>query len=134
MLDELKEQIKAHEGYRDKPYRCTEGKLTIGYGTNIERISKKEAEFLFNYRFNNVRAEINRALPWIEIAPEDIQAALIRMGYNLGVPRLLLFKKMLAAMEQGDYETAADEALDSRWARQVGNRAIDIAEQIRGTR
>jgi lysozyme len=53
------------------------------------------------------------------------------MCFNLGMPRLRQFRNMLAALEAGDFETAAREALDSRWAGQVGARAERIAAQIR---
>ncbi|MCV6587566.1 MAG: hypothetical protein OIF57_00865 [Marinobacterium sp.] len=59
------------------------------------------------------------------------QLVLANMAYNLGVPRLKGFRKMWRALEQGDYKLAAAEMLDSRWARQVGKRATELAEQRR---
>jgi len=54
------------------------------------------------------------------------------MCFNLGLSRLLKFEKMLLALETGDYEVAATEALDSLWACQVGTRADRVAELFRG--
>jgi len=56
---------------------------------------------------------------------------LTEMAFNLGIPRLNGFKKMWKAIENGDYETAADEQLDSKWARQVGVRAMRLSKRMR---
>ena len=63
--------------------------------------------------------------------PEPAQRALANMAFNLGVPRLSQFKNMLSALEKGDYNVAAKEALDSNWAKQVGDRANRIAKVFR---
>ena len=55
------------------------------------------------------------------------------MMFNMGLPRLKGFTKFLKAMELGDYETAANEMLDSLWAKQVKGRALELANMIRGT-
>ncbi len=55
----------------------------------------------------------------------------MNMCFNLGWPRLSSFKKMLAALQVKDYETAAREALNVRWAQQVGGRAQRIAHMIK---
>ena len=52
------------------------------------------------------------------------------MIFNLGLTKLLNFKKFLGAMELGDYETAGKEMLDSRWAKQTPNRAKRMAERM----
>ena len=52
------------------------------------------------------------------------------MGFNLGITRLLKFKKFLAALEQHDWETAAVEMMDSRWATQVGPRATRLRDRV----
>ena len=59
------------------------------------------------------------------------QRALVDMAFNLGRTRLAGFKAMWAALERGDYHAAAVEALNSKWARQVGPRAQRIAKMIR---
>ncbi len=59
------------------------------------------------------------------------QKVMIDMAYNLGMTGLLKFRKMIAAIELGDYGAAADQMLDSRWARQVKTRAERLAEMMR---
>lgn len=129
----LRDQLIRHEGLRLKPYRDTVGKLTIGVGRNIEDvgITQQEAMMLLNNDIQRCIDELNRAFPWFEHLSSERQRALIDMCFNLGITRLLGFKRMLAALEAGDYQRAAREALDSRWANQVGRRADTIANMIR---
>lgn len=126
------EQLKYHEGFRAKPYKCTMDYLTIGYGTNLETrgITEAEAEMLLL----NDLAEIEQRLDKLGLLSghnDARRAALINMGYQLGVAGLLNFKNMLGFMRDKNYRLAADEALDSRWSMQTPNRAKEIAEQIR---
>lgn len=130
-LERVKDKIKEHEGYSATPYQDSVGLWTVGYGTLIDPISKDEANLLFDNRFNIALKELNSAFPWLINAPDGIRESLVNMHYNLGLPRLLLFKNMLLAMEAGNYETAANEALDSKWARQVKDRSKYIARIIR---
>lgn len=125
---DLKKWIKTHEGYDSHPYTDTVGKLTIGYGRNIEDngISQAEGDFLFDNDFARCEKEL-APFPWYVNQPQNIQYALMNMCFNLGIGRLLGFKKMIMALTAKDYTKAALEALDSKWANQVGDRAKDIA-------
>ena len=61
----------------------------------------------------------------------DARRALLDMAYNMGVPGLLGFQKMWAALAAGDYERAAEEALDSVYARELPARAGRVADRMR---
>ena len=130
--EELKDWIRHGEGFDNMPYIDTVGKLTIGYGRNLQDngISKDEAEYLLN---NDVIRAIRdiEDYPWYQEAPESTKRALVNMSFNLGLTRLLTFKKMIAALISHDYTKAALEALDSKWAKQIGDRAKDVALMIR---
>lgn len=136
----LKRELTRDEGLSLKPYRCTSGKLTIGVGINLdEGITAEESDYLLASRVRRAQAELDRALPWWRGLSERRQRALANMAYNLGTKRLLGFSDMLAALQSGDYARAADEAMDSRWALQVGDgpggkddRAERIAAMFRG--
>lgn len=132
-LDALQEDLARDEGCRLKPYRDTVGKLTVGFGRNLDDngITEPEAHFMLRTDVLRAVSDLDRFLPWWRKMSEPRQRALANMCFNLGIPRLLTFKKMLAALEAGDHETAAREALDSRWAVQVGDRARRIARMIR---
>lgn len=127
------EQIKRHEGLSLKPYRCTSGKLTIGYGRNLEDngISLSEANGMLIEDVCSVSIDLRSRISWFERLNEARQGVLINMAFNLGVAGLLKFKKMLSCAEAGDFDSAADEMLDSRWAKQVGKRADELARQMR---
>ena len=121
------------EGMRLNPYTDTVGKVTIGVGRNLDDVGISEAEALrmLDADIDRSTAELKRNLPWLFERPEPVQRALVNMCFNLGWPRLSGFRNMLAALEAEDYPRAAAEALDSRWARQVGARAGRIAALIR---
>ena len=133
MMQDLIADLKRDEGFRSKPYLDTVGKLTIGYGRNLDDvgISEGEAEHLLLKDVGVAYEETRESYPWITKAPLDVQRGLYNMAFNMGRSRLAGFKRMLAALEAGNYRLAAEEALDSKWARQVNNRANRVAELFR---
>ncbi len=132
MIEKAIEQLKIDEGFKGVPYLCTANKVTIGYGRNLDDnpLTKKEAEYLLLSDLTKVEAEANMIAYFSELN-ETRQAVIINMIYNLGITRLLKFKKMHKAIVNGKFNTAATEMLDSKWARQVGNRANRLAKQMR---
>ena len=124
--------IKKHEGLCLKPYQCPAGKWTIGYGRNLEDtgITPAEADTLLKNDVQRCYRECLTLLCWKKLN-ETRQAVLINMCFNLGLARLKTFKKMLAALEQGYFERAAYEMLNSKWAAQVGYRAMELAELMK---
>lgn len=129
------DRIKKHEGLRLKPYRCTAGKLTIGYGRNLEDngITEEEAHFLLMNDLEKSWDECCKAFSWISQMDKIRQGVIVELCFNMGLGRLKGFKKMLAACERGDYEIASVEMLNSLWARQVGQRAKTLANIMKGT-
>jgi lysozyme len=148
--DGLLSRIKRHEGavrdgdrhvvYDDatgKPITKgtqVQGNPTIGYGrlvTGGNGISEAEAMELLRADVASVRYQLDRQLPWWRSQLDMVRRqALLEMAFNMGVGGLLTFKKMLAELKAGNYGRAAEEALDSRWAEQVGYRAKNIAARI----
>lgn len=131
-LDRLFLDLVQHEALRLKPYRCSAGKLTIGVGRNLEDkgITEQEAYMLLA---NDIK-ELQRSTILIAIVkPHNTvrQEVLLNMAFNLGITRFLGFKKMLAALKQDDYDEAARQMLNSRWARQVKGRAIELARWMK---
>ena len=127
--DILLEQLKDFEGLELKAYQCTAGKTTIGLGRNLDDygITEEEAYYLAKNNINELEDELDRAIPWWRQLDDARQRALINLAYNVGTTTLLKFKKTLQYLEDGSYEEAAKEVLDSRWADQVGRRAIFIS-------
>jgi lysozyme len=132
MESSIKELIIRHEGVKLKPYICTSGKLTIGVGRNLDDNGITESEAMM--MLDNDIAEFTKQLSTLSFygkLDEVRKAAIIDMCFNLGFPRFAKFKKMIAALEVGGYEEASNQALDSIWAVQVGDRAKEISEIIR---
>lgn len=132
-MRKLIEQLKIHEGVRSHPYDCPAGYLTIGVGRNISEtgmgLSDDEIDYLLRNDIERCYQELDR-FTWFMDLDNVRQEALVNMCFNLGFTRLMKFKKMMGAMAEGKYKLAAIEALDSRWATQVGQRAKDIAHML----
>jgi lysozyme len=130
--EKLAEQLLRDEGIRLKPYKDSVGKLTIGIGRNLDDvgISKEEAEHLLANDVRSASASLLQAFPWMAGLDEVRFCALVNMAFNLGIGGLAEFRKFLAALQAGDYETAKQEMLHSHWAEQVGPRAARLAIQI----
>ena len=125
------EQIKRHEGFRRYPYYSSAGKLTVGYGRNLDDVGldEDEAEHLLSVDIENALIGVKRRID-TDFCNEARVAVLTNMGFNLGIQGLMKFKKMIAHVEKGDFENAALEMLNSRWASQVPNRANELAQQM----
>jgi len=136
MSDKLLEMLKRHEGVETHCYRCSAGYLTIGVGRNVDPedglgLTDDEVNYLLNNDIDRVIKELGGEYPWFTDLNEARRDAMIDICFNLGATRLRLFKNALSAMSEGDYDTAADEFLNSRWAEQVKGRAPELAEMIR---
>ena len=127
----LTADLKLDEGFRQHPYLCSAGHSTIGYGRNLDAngINQEEAEFLLK---NNIQSSEKMLMyfSWFDDLSDNRKRALTNMVFNLGYARFSQFKKMLRALAFGRFEVAAVEALNSTWAKQVGERANRIARLI----
>lgn len=137
MIHQLVAQdLKRDEGWSPHAYQDHLGFWSIGYGFLIDErrggrlprhIALAWLEWEIQERWNLLTTEI----PWLDEQPEQVQRALANMAYQLGVSGVLGFRKMLAALRDGDREKSAQEALRSCWAAQTPARAQRIAEMIR---
>ena len=141
------QRLLIHEGLRLQPYFCSKKKLTIGVGRCLDTnpltaeeekvvgdwrhgITKCSAMYLLRNDIKRIYKELKKELPYFADLDSERQYALIDMAFNLGVYGLLRFKKMLKAIEKGDFKTASKECLDSKYAKEVGVRALRIAKTI----
>lgn len=134
LMDRIKEQLVRHEGLRLKPYRCTAGKLTIGIGRNLDDcgITQSEAYVMLINDIMNCEKQLQASMPDIYNGLDEVRkSVLLNMCFNLGVSGLLGFKNTLALVKAGDWERAANNMLVSKWAKQVGRRAIELSELMR---
>lgn len=132
-LDVLKAELVRDEGLRLKAYRDTVGKLTIGVGHNLDDvgISYAAAMQMLEDDILDVMGQMNSKLEWWATLDDARQRALANMAFNLGINGLLGFHHMLAAAKAGDFEEAANQMLSSKWAQQVGARAVRLAQMMR---
>jgi lysozyme len=145
--DLLKEMLRRHEGLRLKPYKCSAGAWTIGYGWNIKanplpsdvasmlnltgQITKPVAERLLNISIESATRQAWDIFPGFGGFSENRQAALVDWIFNIGAGKALTFKKAMAAINMGEWGTAADELYLSEWREQVGDRAAEIIGMVR---
>jgi len=147
------EELIKHEGLKLQVYQDTLGIDTIGIGRNLEDrgitkqeldeldipsidhvyeygITEADAVYLATNDVQIVEEELVRAHPCVDRLDSVRQLIVMDMAFNLGVPRLCKFKKMWAAIHEEQYDVAAKEMLDSRWARQVKGRATKLANAM----
>lgn len=132
MNPELLASVKQHEGCPLKAYQDSEGVWTIGYGRNLQQmeITREQAEVWLIEDLAKAIKELDRAFPGWKAHSETRQNVLIEMMYNMGAPRLAGFVKFWAALRDRNYKRAAHEMISSRWAKQVGQRAIALAARM----
>jgi lysozyme len=135
-IDKIAEALKREEGYSPHCYICTAGAHTVGYGRNVDAdggigISEDEADYLLRNDIERTIEECQR-WAWFDDLDPPRQSVVVQLAFQLGYPRLSGFNLMLSALSRQDYETAAIELLDSRFATQVPERANRLAEQLRG--
>lgn len=122
MSSELKEFVKEMEGLRLMPYRCPAGKLTIGYGHNLEDkgISKEVAEELLDEDLTEASLATSKLIPlndqiWFNIATD--------MVFNMGLAKFKTFMNLIKYINNGSYDNALAEMVNSLWFGQVGRRS-----------
>ena len=134
MLDiqRITDDLKIDEGFRGCAYRCTANKITIGYGHNIQDNPLPEyiAEKLLQHDIGQAIHECER-FPWFYLLSSARKEVIINMTFNLGIGGVSKFKKMIEAINQSDFDEAAKQMLDSKWAGQVGKRAIRLSVAMR---
>ena len=136
VIEQAAADIRRDEGFVPHVYQDSLGIYTIGYGRQVDRhhgggITEAEAELLLYNDIRNVMGEMDQRMAWWRDLPDGPARALLNMAFNLGLPRLEKFVKMLQALEVGDWSAAAVEATDSIWFTQVGERAERIVALFR---
>lgn len=131
-IEKLKESIKRFEGLELKPYYCPNNKLSIGYGRNLEDrgISKNEADYLLNNDILNIKLELEDKLPIFKKLDDVRRNVLLEMAFNMGVPKLLGFKKTIQYLKNGDYLEASKEMLNSKWHEDFKKYAPNTKEEL----
>ncbi len=135
MKTELIRQLRKDEGEESCVYKDSLGIWTIAVGRNVDKdhgggLKADEIAYILNNDIDDRMEALTRALPWFQNLDDARRGVLVNMSF-MGVSKLLQFTNTLEAIRVGDYSKAADEMLDSLWAKQVGARATRLAQQMR---
>lgn len=132
VIDTVMEVIKEDEGFRAHVYTCPAGKLTVGFGRNLEDrgVTIGEAEYMLQNDVNVMYRVLDQDFAFFKNLSVARQVVLISMAYQMGVSGLKRFRKMISALFIGDYDTAAFEMQNSRWYRQTTNRAERLIKSM----
>jgi len=130
--DLIKKRLIDFEGLVLMPYKCSQNFTSIGIGRNLDSrgITEDEAMYLLGNDIDSVFRDLDKHLAIYKSYPIEAQYVFIDLCFNLGIHTLLSFRKTLALCQLGEWEKAAAELLRSRYARQVGRRAIFNSEQL----
>ena len=125
--DRLVKTLVRHEGLRIIPYRCPAGRLTIGFGHNLDAgISEELAYKILDSDIDDAVSDLKIIFPGFHLMSDARQEALINMRFQLGPTGFRKFKQMIDAIRRGDFASAALEIKSSAYYRQVPERAEEI--------
>ena len=138
LIEKVKEDLVRHEGYITEIYLDSENLPTFGIGHLVTESDMEHTwpvgtaitdERILQVFNDDCKAAYSDAcVVFLNLAshPEDVQRVCINMAFNLGRTRLLKFKKMISAVNEGNYAKAAEEMTDSKWYRQVKRRSKEL--------
>lgn len=142
-VEKLINDLEVDEGCKFEIYNDHLGYPTFGIGHLITEDDPEHGQPLgtpidvdrvreaFEKDVDRVRLDCLKLYPDFVDLPEEAQLVIANMMFNMGLPRLSQFKKMKAAVDAGDWEEAANQMEESRWYRQVPNRAERLIERMR---
>ena len=142
-VEQLREQLKIDEGCVYEIYNDHLGYPTFGIGHLVREsdpengsplgteVSEDRVNEAFDADIEIVLSDCNILYPDFEDLPEEAQQIIANMMFNLGRPRLSKFVGMKRGVDAKDWNSAADEMVDSRWYRQVGARAERLVNRMR---
>ena len=138
--------IAFEEGFMPNPYLCSEGFVTIGLGTKLHkskgmnpedfpiRVTRRIAEEWLSTEVDIKHRKLTKSR-WENSygdLGDDRRAIILSMAYQMGTAGILNFRRMWFYLSQKSYNVAAEEMLDSKWARQTPKRAERHARVMRG--
>ena len=129
----LLSSVIVHEGFSRYIYLDSVGVRTVGFGRNLDDrgISREEAEMLLLNDLETSTKEAKKLEFYENLTSNNRRDVIVEMIFNMGLTRFKKFKKTIKAIENKDFASAADEMLDSKWAKQVGQRALTLSNKFR---
>lgn len=135
MKEQITKQLRRDEGVEKSAYQDSLGYWTIGVGRLIDkrkggRLRDNEIDFLLSNDIDEVEKALEARISFYKGLDEARRGVLLNMAFNLGIDGLLAFKNTLRLVGEGKYKEASVEMLKSKWAAQVGNRAVRLSKQM----
>ena len=142
-IEQLRKELEADEGCKYETYMCTQNKVTGGIGHMITEwddekytevgveIPEEQVKAWFDKDIENVISDCKNLYDDFDFLPEEAQLVISNMMFNLGRNRLGAFVGMKFGVDSRDWNKAADEMIDSRWYKQVPNRAGRLVKRMR---
>ncbi|WP_086226674.1 glycoside hydrolase family protein [Campylobacter devanensis] len=148
-LNELINELKREEGFRDRVYQCTAGVDTIGYGFNVAYLSKAELELndgviepmseevatqILNRKVKKLIKSVDEVYSWIDSLPEVVKIGIYDMIYQLGIKGFGSFVNTQKYLKALDYPKAIENIKNSKWAKQTPRRANNLIKRLERAR
>lgn len=148
-LNELINELKREEGFRDRVYQCTAGVDTIGYGFNVAYLSKDEialnggfiepmseevATKILELKVNKLIKSVDEVYSWIDTLPEVVKIGIYDMIYQLGIKGFGSFVNTQKYLKLLDYNKAIENIKNSKWAKQTPRRANNLIKRLERAR
>ena len=136
-LDNLKEQIAKHEGFEPRVYKCPNGFDTIGYGFAIKDLfmDKEISDLILDKYIRAILANIEANDDWDQWfwdKPQIVKEDLVNMIFQIGFSGVRRFRLTIQYIKDDNFLMAAEEMLDSKWARSDSpNRAKELSDIIK---
>lgn len=132
-MSKISEILEKHEGYRQFIYRDSLGIETIGIGRNLKNrgVTRAEALYLLENDIQDFTKQLRNRLYWFDSIHPDAQMVLIDMAFNMGLAGLLTFHDTLEHIKNENYKAASGTMLQSKWAKQVGVRALELSDILK---
>ena len=133
IMQDIIEQLKIHEGYKPRVYKCTAGVDTIGIGFAIKDLylSEEVCDMILQEKLEELEERFEKKFNWFKSSPVEVRNVMLNMAYQLGFAGFCKFKKTIGYLEEADWDNASIEMLDSKWAKQTPNRAKELSEIIK---
>lgn len=148
-LNELINELKREEGFRDRVYQCTAGVDTIGYGFNVAYLTKDEialndgviepmseevATQILNRKVKKLIKSVDEIYSWIDNLPEVVKIGIYDMIYQLGIKGFGSFVNTQKYLKLLDYSKAIENIKNSKWAKQTPRRANNLIKRLERAR
>lgn len=137
LIKQVKADLYRHEGKRNVAYLCTANVWTNGVGHTGkdvfpgQRVDDKQVELWLDKDTLKAIRDSRMAVKNFDKLSFVRRTVLVNMAFNLGLPRLQGFKKMIAAIEMEDFDKAALEMMNSRWYAQVKGRGVELVRRMK---